>query len=325
MATLPILSAFDWIPVFRDSEITGFWFAILAALGFSAKAIFVKLAYPYGVSPLALLALRMAFAAPVFAFIALRASRNAAPLKVGDWVALTLLGLLGYYGASLLDFMGLQYISAGLERLILFTYPTLTLLIAVFVFNRSFSARDFAALGLTWLGIALAFAHDLQLRGDLTAVVLGGALVFGSAVCYALYLTGCGEMVLRLGSRRFTALAMCVSTVATFAHFGATSPLQDLVQPMPVLALAAAMAVFSTVLPVFMLSAAIRELGATRTAMLGSVGPIITICLGAVFLDEPLSAAQLAGTVLVVLGVSFASKPAAPKPAPLAPLKRLRV
>lgn len=311
--------------MFRNSETTGFWLAIFAALGFSAKAIFVKLAFPYGVSPLALLALRMAFSAPVFALIALRASRNAPPLAPGDWLALLALGLLGYYGASILDFMGLQYISAGLERLILFTYPTITLLIAVFVFDRSFSQRDFAALGLTWLGIALAFAHDLQLHSDITAVLLGGALVFASAVCYALYLTGCGEMVSRLGSRRFTALAMCVSTATTFLHFGTTQSFDSLAQPTPVVALAAAMAVFSTVLPVFMLSAAIRELGATRTAVLGSVGPIITIGLGALFLNEPLSLAQLAGTVLVVLGVSLASRPAAKKHEASAPLKRARV
>nr|WP_276510043.1 DMT family transporter [Niveibacterium umoris] len=152
--------------------------------------------------------------------------------------------------------------------------------------------------------------------------MLGGALVFASAVCYALYLTGCGEMVSRLGSRRFTALAMCVSTAATFLHFGATQQLENLAQPLPVLALAGAMALFSTVLPVFMLSAAIRELGATRTAMLGSIGPILTIGLGAVFLNEPVSAAQLAGTVLVVLGVSLAGKPTAKKHEAHAPLKR---
>ena len=309
----------------RGSEMTGIWLAILAALGFSAKAIFVKLAFPYGVSPLALLALRMAFAAPVFGYIALRSSRDAAPLSASDWLALAALGLLGYYGASLLDFMGLRYISAGLERLILFTYPTITLLIAVFVFGRNFSLRDVGALALTWLGIALAFAHDLQLSADATAVAMGGALVFGSAVCYALYLTGCGEMVSRLGSRRFTALAMCISTAATFLHFGLTQPLDSLVQPMPVMLYALAMAVFSTVLPVFMLSAAIRELGAPRTAMLGSIGPIMTIGLGAIFLNEPLSAAQLAGTVLVVLGVSLSSRPAAKKHEAPAPLERARV
>jgi drug/metabolite transporter (DMT)-like permease len=287
----------------RPSDLSGFALAIGAALLFSAKAILVKLAYPYGVSPLALLALRMAFATPFFAVVAWRARNVGEPLRRRDWVALASLGVLGYYGASILDFIGLQYITAGLERLILFTYPTITLLISVVMFGRPFAGRDVGALALTWLGIALAFAHDVGIAEDADAVWFGGLCVFASAICYAAYLAGCGELIARLGSTRVSGIASCISAGATLSHFGATHSFAELAQPWPVLALAAAMGFFATVLPVFMNLAAIQRLGAGRTAIIGSVGPVATIGLGAVFLGEGLSAAQLAGTALVVLGV----------------------
>lgn len=305
--------------MFRISESKGTWLAVLAAVGFSAKAIFVKLAFPYGVSPLALLALRMVFAAPVFLWVAIRAGREAPKLTLRDWGALLGLGAVGYYGASYLDFLGLRYISAGLERLVLFTYPTLTFLIGVCVLGRSWSWRDVVALALAYAGVALALVHDLRIAADGTTVWLGIGLVFASAVCYALYLSGSGAMIARLGSQRFSALALCVSTGVTLAHFGATTPVTQLAQPLPVLGWAVAMAVFSTVLPVFWLSAAIRRIGAARTAMIGSLGPVLTIGMGALFLREPMSVAQAVGTLLVVGGVSFASfsrrAPAASAPA----------
>lgn len=286
----------------------GLALAIGAAFLFSAKAILVKLAFPYGVSPLALLVLRMSFAAPFFAVIAYRARNDGEPIRKRDWTALLGLGVLGYYGASYLDFIGLQYISAGLERLILFTYPTITLLISVVAFGRAFRRVDLVALGLTWLGIALAFAHDVRIAEEANAVWIGGACVLASAVCYAAYLAGCGELLARLGSARVSALACCMSTVATLIHFGATSPAAELAQPWQVLALAGAMALFSTVLPVFMNLTAMQQLGASRTAIVGSIGPVFTIVLGAVFLGEHISATQLAGTALVMSGVWLAGR-----------------
>jgi len=290
-----------------SAERLGVALAVLAAFGFSFKAIFVKLAYAVPqaspVGAVTLLSLRMVFALPVFVWIGLRASRAAPPLTRRDGLALTVLGLLGYYGSSILDFLGLQYISAGLERLILFTYPTLTVLIGVLFMGRTLERRQIGALLLSYAGIGLAFAHDLQLAGEMRTVLLGAAFVFGSALTYALYSAGAEPMIRRLGSARFAALAMIVSTVATLLHFFATQPADALVQPPAVYLHGAGMALFSTVLPVLWQSAAIRRIGAARAVLIGTLGPVLTIFFGWWLLAEPLSLAQLAGAGLVLAGV----------------------
>lgn len=282
--------------------------AVLAALGFSFKAIFVKLAYAVPqsvpVDAVTLLALRMALSVPVFAWVGWRASRGASPLRGRDWAALAVLGLLGYYGASILDFMGLRHISAALERLILFTYPTMTLLLTALFLQRPVARHEWVALGLTYAGIGLAFAHDLRWAGDGGAVWLGAGLVLGSAVSYALYQAGSEPVIRRLGAARFTALAMLVSTVATLVHFAASQPLAALItQAPPVYGYALAMALLSTVAPVFMGSAAIARIGAARAVLIGTLGPVFTIFLGWLLLDESLSLAQLLGAALVLAGV----------------------
>ena len=290
------------------SHRAGIAFAVVAAFGFSFKAILVKLAYPYGVDAITLLALRMAFALPVFLWVGFSASKNAPALSLRDWLVVAALGVLGYYGASILDFLGLKYISAGLERLILFTYPTLTLLFGVALHGRSISRREGLALVLCYAGIAAAFAHDLQFAGDTTVVWIGGGFVFASSVSYALYLSGSAGMIAKLGAARFTALAMLVSTAATGGHFLATQPLTALVQPWPVYALGAAMGLFSTVVPVFAQSAAIRRVGSGQAALVGMVGPLLTIVFAWLLLDEGFSTAQMIGVVLVIAGVAAVSR-----------------
>ncbi len=294
-----------------SAERLGIALAVLAALGFSFKAIFVKLAYAVPqavpVDAVTLLALRMVFSLPVFVWVGLHASRSAAPLSRRDWLWLTALGLLGYYGASILDFIGLRYITAGLERLILFTYPTLTILIGVLFMGKTASRREIGALALSYGGIGLAFAHDLQLAGDMTTVLLGAAFVFGSSISYAFYQAGSEPVIRKLGAARFTALAMLVSTLATLLHFLVTQPLQALAQPLPVYGYGVAMALFSTVLPVFMNSAAIRRIGSAKAVLIGTLGPVLTIFFGWWLLDEALSLAQLAGAALVLAGVMLAS------------------
>jgi drug/metabolite transporter (DMT)-like permease len=287
----------------------GVWLALLAAFGFSAKAIFVKLAYATApVEAVTLLALRMIFSLPAFLWIGLRASRGAQPLTRRDWLAVIALGLLGYYGASILDFAGLKYISAGLERLILFTYPTLTLLLGALFYGQRVGRHELAAVVLCYVGIGAAFAHDLQLSAEMAAVWMGGGLVFGSSLAYAFYLSGSAPMLARIGVARLTALALLVSTAATLVHFFITQPLSALVQPLPIYGYGLAMALVSTVMPVFAQAAAIRRIGSGRAALIGTIGPLMTIALGWVVLGEPASVWQLGGAALVVAGVVLVSR-----------------
>lgn len=295
----------------------GFWLAIGAAVGFSAKAIFVKLAYSLptttlqnavAVDAVTLLALRMLFAAPAFGIAGLR-TRGADALGFKHWVALVGVGLAGYYGASILDFWGLAYISAGLERLILFTYPSLTLLISLLFFGTRLSGRDWLALVLTSIGIAAAFAHDLSIATESRSIWIGSVLVFLSSLSYAIYLAGGGELIRRLGSGRFTALAMAIATIATLIHYFSSRPWAEMLnQPWQIYALALGMAMFSTVIPVFMQSAAIKHIGAGRASMIGMLGPVVTIALSWWLLAEPLSFWQLGGAAIVIAGVALISK-----------------
>ncbi|TXI76498.1 MAG: DMT family transporter [Dokdonella sp.] len=287
-----------------SAERLGIALAVLSALGFSCKAIFVKLAYLAApVDAVTLLSLRMTLSLPFFVWMSFATTRSAPALTRRDWLALFALGLLGYYAASLFDFLGLQYISAALERLILFTYPTLTLLLGVCFLGHRLTRREVWALVLSYAGISLAFAHDIQFAGERSSVLLGAAFVLASSFCYALYLAGSTTVIARLGAARFTALAMLVSTAATQLHFFSTHPASDLVQPATIYLLGAAMAVFSTVLPVFWQSAAIPRIGAARVALVGTLGPVLTIALGYGFLDETVSASQILGAALVLLGV----------------------
>lgn len=286
----------------------GVLLAILAAFGFSFKAIIVKLAYPYGIDAVTLLVLRVVFALPVFLWVGFSSSRGETRLGLRDWAAVAGLGVFGYYGASILDFIGLQYISAGLERLILFTYPTLTLLLGVLVFGKPITRRQWGALLLCYVGIAAAFAHDLGVAGEASAVWIGGAFVFASSVCYTVYLVGSAGMIGRLGAMRFTALAMLVSTAFTFGHFAATHPLAALVQPWQVYALGAVMGGLCTVMPVFAQAAAIRHIGSGEAALVSMVGPLLTIVFAWLLLGEHLSLAQMLGVALVMTGVAWVSK-----------------
>lgn len=284
-------------------KLAGVMFALVAAIGFSAKAVLVKLAYIEQVDPVTLLALRMAFSLPFFLLAAWVANRHQShtPMTRSDWWAVTVFGFTGYYLASFLDFLGLQYISAGLERLILFLYPTMVVLISAIWFRQRIGRRIVLALVLSYLGIAFAYVHDMQIQAQ--GVLLGAALVFASALAYAIYLIGAGHTIARIGSTRFTAYAMTVACVAALLQFAVMNPLSDLTQPTQVYALSLSMAIFSTVMPAFILAAAIRRIGSMRTSIIGSVGPVSTIYLAYVFLGEAVSMVQIVGSLLVLAGV----------------------
>ena len=288
----------------------GLLFAVLGAVGFSFKAILIKLAYPYGVDAITLLALRMGLSLPFFLALgwADQRRRQPAPLAGRDIGMMLALGFSGYYLSSYLDFLGLQYISAALERLILFAYPTLVVVLSAIFLGKPLTRRGLGCIALCYAGIALAVAHDLDIAGTADNVLTGGTLVFASAVSYALSLMGNGQAVGRLGAARVTAWASTAACVLCLAHFAATRPLSDLVQPAPVMLLAAAMALFSTVLPVWMVSEAIRRLGAGPVSLIGTLGPVVTLFLGWLILAEPIGLFQLLGGTLVVAGVMLVGK-----------------
>jgi drug/metabolite transporter (DMT)-like permease len=304
-----------------QSRSSGLAAAILGAAGFSIKAIFVKSAFRYGVDAETLLALRMLYSLPLFLLMGFAAGRSAAlPISARDWRALALLGVLGYYSASYLDFLGLQYISAALERVILFTYPTIVVVFTAWRDRRWPSRATGTALLLCYAGVALVVTHDLHGGGHGT--IVGSALVFASAVSYAFYLLRAGPLLLRLGSARVAAWGTTIACVLALLQFVLLRPVSTIVaQPWQVQALGAAMAVFSTVLPVWLVSEAMRQLGPGPTALIGSLGPVITLLLAWVLLGESLGALQLLGVALVVYGVRIV---ATTGPANQAPPARLR-
>ena len=295
-------------PAERHVFPVGLALAVAGSVMFSAKAIVVKLAYRHGVDAETLLALRMLVSAPFFAAALWWTSRGAARLSRRDHALLVTIGMLGYYLASYFDFLGLQHISAALERLILYLNPTLVLLLSVLVLGRPVTRFDLVALLLSYGGIVLVFWHDVRLEAD--GVALGAALVFGSAACYAVYLVLSGELVRKVGAIRLTAYAMCVATAGVCTQFLVMRPLASLAQPEPVLWLSLVNAVLCTVLPVFATMMAVARIGAGSVSLAGMIGPVSTIALGYVFLGEPVSGSQLAGTALVLAGVFVLSRKA---------------
>jgi drug/metabolite transporter (DMT)-like permease len=294
------------VPTERQAYLSGLALAISGSIFFSAKAIVVKLAYRYGVDAATLIALRMLCAAPFFAVAYAWAGRGRLPLLGRDHLHLVVIGLLGYYAASYMDFLGLQFITAGFERLILYLNPTIVLLLSVLFLGKRLTRIDGLALGLAYGGIVFVFWHDVSFDGG--NVPLGAALVFGSAVTYAIYLAWSGELVKRVGAIRLTSYAMLVATAAVVLQFLALDPLSALRQPLPVYGLSVVNGTLCTVLPVFATMMAVERVGAGTTSLAAMVGPVSTILLAWVFLGEVVSVWQLGGTALVLAGVFVLSR-----------------
>ena len=281
------------------------WSGLLLALGgsiaFSGKAIIVKLAYRHGVDAVTLIMYRMLFALPLFVALAWWAGRGRPALHARDWRAVLGLGFCGYYLASYLDFAGLQYVSASLERLILYLNPTLVMLLGVLLFKRRVGAAQLGALAVSYCGVLLVFGHEVTLQG--AHVVLGALLVLGSALSYAVYLVYSGEEVKRLGALRLTGLATSVACVLCIAQFGVLRPLSALAVAPPVLWLSVLNATVCTFAPVLMVMMAIERIGAALAAQTGMIGPLSTILMGVLILGEPFTAWVAAGTALVLAGI----------------------
>ena len=291
----------------------GLLLAIGGVVFFSLRPIFIKLAYAWVTDPVTLLALRMVFSVPFFIAAAfwVRSGTEHRPLAGREFAAVVALGILSYYGASFLDFLALQYIPAGLGRLLLFTYPTIVVILSALLLRKRVTAREIAALALTYAGLALVFAHALD--GEQKNFWLGATLAFASSICYALYLVAGAEVITRVGSVRFTAYAMSAASAACIIQFLLLRPLSALDLPAPVYGYAVAMAVLSTAVPVFMTSEALRRVGANTVAIIGALGPVTTIAFGWLGLEEVMTPLQIAGSALVLVGVVVISlRPAKP-------------
>jgi drug/metabolite transporter (DMT)-like permease len=284
----------------------GFVMAALGAVAFSGKAIIAKLAYRYGVDAVTLLMYRMLFSLPFFVLMAWWAGRGKPVLTQRQWVAVFGLGLSGYYLASHLDFLGLQYISASLERLILYLNPTLVLMLGWMLYGRRIGSRQALAMAVSYSGVLLVFGHEASFEGSATAI--GGVLVFGAALSYAVYLIFSGEFVNQLGSLRLVGLATTVACVLCIAQFVLLRPMSAANVAPEVINLSLFNAVFCTVVPVLLVMMGIERIGAGLASQFGMIGPMSTLLMGAYFLDEPLNMWVGVGTVLVLLGVFWASK-----------------
>lgn len=291
----------------------GIALAVAGSIAFSGKAIIVKLAYRHGVDPVTLIMYRMAFALPLFMALAWWAGRGQPALTARDWRVVAGLGFTGYYLASFLDFVGLQYVTAAFERLVLYLNPTIVLLLSMLLFKARVSARQLVALGVSYSGVLLVFGHEASLGGP--DAVLGAVFVLGSAISYAVYLCYSGAEVRRLGAMRLTGLASSVACLLCIAQFLLLRPLSAMAVAPEVLWLSVLNATVCTVAPTLMVMMAIERIGATLTAQAGMVGPLSTILLGVWLLGEPFTAWVLAGTLLVLGGIWLLARA---RPAPTA-------
>src|ERR1700730_4777109 len=284
----------------------GLLLATLGAIAFSGKAIIVKLAYRYGVDAVTLIMYRMLVALPLFVILTWWAGRNKPPLTSRDARVVLGLGFCGYYLSSFLDFAGLRYISASLERLILYLNPTLVLGFGAFLFNKRVTRSQILALAVSYCGVLCVFGREMSLQG--ADVPLGATLVFLSAVSYAIYLSYSGEEVRRLGALRLTGLATTVACAICIAQFFVLRPFSALIVPSEVLWLSVLNATFCTFAPVIMVMFAIERIGASLTAQAGTVGPLSTILMAVVLLGEPFTVWVALGTVLVLAGIWLLTK-----------------
>jgi drug/metabolite transporter (DMT)-like permease len=271
------------------------------AVAFSGKAIVVKLSYRYGVDAVTVIMYRMLFALPLFVALSWWSGRNQPALTWRDWRVLIGLGFSGYYLASFLDFAGLQYINASLERLILYLNPTVVLLTGLLLFRTPVKRKQWVALGISYVGVLVVFGHDVALNGQ--HVALGAGLVFASAVSYALYLVFSGEAVKRIGALRLTGVATSIACVLCILQFFVLRPPSAMQVAPEVLWLGVLNATLCTFLPVLLVMMAIERIGAGPAAQMGMIGPLSTILLSVLILGEPFTAWMAAGTVLVLVGV----------------------
>jgi len=282
-------------------------FALVGTIAFAFRPVMIKLGYAaHPVSATTLLFLRMTLSLPFFAAMAWH-QRAAAPIASRDWAGIAALGFLGYYLASLLDFLGLQYIPAGLGRLIMFLYPTLVVLLSAIFLAKSPTRREITALVITYAGIALVLSQQLGVAPEHQLFLFGALLVFASSMCYAVYLVAGSQLVKRVGSLRFTAYTMIISTLPAVVQFALLESPAALELPAQVWGYVAVLAFGCTVFPVLLVAESLKRIGANHFALIGALGPVTTVLADFGLLGGGLTAVQVAGGTLVILGVLLVS------------------
>jgi len=305
---------------FSNFAWAGIALALLGAALFATKGIIIKLALGEGIDTVTTLTWRMIVAVPIFLTVGVLGYRKTLrALPPGTPSPLTLpvllrtlgVGVLGYYIASLLDFSALEYISAQFDRLILLTYPFFVVLFGAVFFKRRITPAMIGALIVSYVGIALIFWHDLRIEGD--NVVLGAALVFGSAFAYAGYQIMAKPLIDRLGSGLFTSIAMSAAGPCVIVHFLFTHPVGDLAITGNGFLLMLAIGTLATVLPAYCISGGIALIGPERTAIIGNISPVVTVALAIGVLGEAFTVWHAIGTALVLGGVFIFTRKEKPR------------
>ena len=289
------------------SFVFGIILGLIGIILFSSKAVMVKLAYQYHVDAVSILMFRMLFSFPFYLVIAIlyRNKNNGVDLVRKDYLWLVFFGIVGYYLSSYFDFVGLIYIKASLERIILFIYPTIVILFNKLFLKQPVSKDQIFAIILTYVGIIIAFGHEVTISGH--DAYLGGFFILLCAISYAAYLSGSGWLIPKFGVVKFTAYVMVVSCLCVFLHYGITNKIDLLNYPREVYILGFLIAIFATVIPSFLVSWSIKLISSSNFAVIAAVGPISTIILAAIFLNEQLTLLQLLGAFAVIIGISLVS------------------
>ncbi len=288
-------------------QVVGLLLGLAGVFAFSLRPIIIKTAYTYGVDAVTLITLRMVFSLPFFLAAAGWSGWRGGQARIAnrDWLLIFGLGALGYYVASFLDFLGLNYVSAGVGRLLMFLYPTIVVVLSALFLAKPIRRRETVSLAISYAGVVLVLSTEMAAGG--AAFGWGASLVFGSAICYAVYLVAGSRVIGRVGSLRFTAYAMTAASACCILQFLVLRPWSALNVPIEVYGLSAIMAIFSTVLPVFMTAEALRRVGANAVALMGALGPVCAAGFGYLVLGEHVGWMQFAGAALVVVGVMIIS------------------
>lgn len=292
--------------IIQNSPWLGFIYVLIGAFLFSSKGVIIKLAYNESVDSLTVLTFRMILSAPFYLIFSFKPLAPTSANNSKDIVVLIILGIVGYYFSSLFDFYGLETISAGLERLILFIYPTFVALIAFFVLKKQIKWFTWISLGLTYSGVLLVVLHNI---GDYNkAAFIGMGFVAMSAFTYAIYMVFSENLIHKFGTILFTSWVMLVSCACVVVHYLFTHPFSNLfIYSERFYILALILAIFGTVLPSFLASAGMKLIGAKNSAITATVGPVWTIVLANLVLNEPFQSIQIAGTFLVIVGVMISA------------------